>query len=105
MPTTAAKPGDIIVLWGTGFGDTSPSAPVGIVVPSNGAYNAANSVTVTVGGVPTTVYGAALAPGFAGLFQVAIMIPTSLPDGDYPLVATVAAGAQSPQNVLLTVAR
>jgi len=102
VTTTPAKPGDIIILWGTGFGPTSPSAPVGIEVPSFATYNTANAVTVTVGGTAATVYGAALAPGYAGLYQVAIQIPGSLANGDYPVVATVL-GTQSPLNTLLTV--
>jgi uncharacterized protein (TIGR03437 family) len=48
------------------------------------------------------VLGVALAPGFAGLYQVSIQIPGSLGDGDYPVVANVSA-VQSPSNVYLTV--
>jgi uncharacterized protein (TIGR03437 family) len=101
-PTVAAKPGDVIVLWGTGFGPTSPPAPTGIVVPSGTTYNTANAVTVTVGPAAAVVYGAALTSGEAGLYQVAIQIPTTLADGDYPVVATVS-GAQSPASTLITV--
>jgi uncharacterized protein (TIGR03437 family) len=98
----AAKPGDVIILWGTGFGPTSPPAPTGIVVPSGTTYNTANAVTVTVGPAAAVVYGAALTSGEAGLYQVAIQIPTTLSDGDYPIVATVS-GAQSPATTLITV--
>jgi uncharacterized protein (TIGR03437 family) len=101
LTTTPAKPGDVIILWGTGFGPTTPPAPVGVEVPTTSTYNT-TPVTVTVGGVSATVYGAALAPGFAGLYQVAIQIPPSLTNGDYPLVATVS-GAQSPATTLITV--
>jgi uncharacterized protein (TIGR03437 family) len=101
--TVAAKPGDVLILWGTGFGPTNPAAPVGVQIPPN-SYPTANPVTVTVGGVPATVYGAALAPGYAALFQVAIQVPPSLADGDYPVVATVS-GASSPNTTLLTVQR
>jgi uncharacterized protein (TIGR03437 family) len=48
------------------------------------------------------VYGAALAPGFAGLYQVAIQVPASLPDGDWPIVATVG-GVSSATGVLVSV--
>jgi uncharacterized protein (TIGR03437 family) len=100
--TVAAKPGDVVILWGTGFGPTTPAAPVGVQVPSGTLYNTATPVTVTVGGTPATVYGAALAPGFAGLYQVAIQIPTGAADGDLPIVASVG-GAQSPNGVTITV--
>jgi uncharacterized protein (TIGR03437 family) len=100
--TVPAAPGDVIILWGTGFGPTSPSAPVGTETPSTSTYNTATAVTVTVGNQPAKVYGAALAPGYAGLYQVAIEIPGALANGDYPVVATVA-GAQSPSTTLITV--
>jgi uncharacterized protein (TIGR03437 family) len=101
-PTVPAKPGDVIILWGTGFGPTSPSAPVGVETPSDTTYYTANPVSVTVGNKPATVYGAALAPGYAGLYQVAIQIPASLANGDYPVVATIF-GRQSPSTTLITV--
>lgn len=100
--TVPAKPGDVIILWGTGFGPTSPATPVGVEVPSNTTYNTANAVSVTVGGKAAMVFGAALAPGYAGLFQVAIQIPASLADGDYPVIAKVL-GVQSPATTLITV--
>jgi uncharacterized protein (TIGR03437 family) len=100
--TVPAKPGDIIILWGTGSGPTTPVAPVGVEMPSSTTYNTASLVTVTVGTAPAIVYGAALAPGYAGLYQVAIQIPTSLANGDYPIVATID-GAQSPSTTLITV--
>ena len=97
-----AAPGEAITLWGTGFGPTVPPAPVGTEAPSAVSYYTASPVSVTLGNTPVIVYGAALAPGFAALYQVAIQIPESLADGDYPVVATVS-GAQSPSSVLLTV--
>jgi len=103
VTTTPAKPGDVIILWGTGFGPTSPAAPVGVQVPADKTYATSGLVSVTVGGMPAQVYGAALAPGFAGLYQVAIQIPPSVPDGDLPVVATVDGGTQSPTSALITV--
>jgi uncharacterized protein (TIGR03437 family) len=106
VPTVSAKPGDVIILWGTGFGPSNPPAPVGMQLPAS-AFPSASPVTVALtpaGGsaVPVTVYGAALAPGFAALYQVAIQIPSTLPDGDYSVVATVS-GASSPASALITI--
>jgi uncharacterized protein (TIGR03437 family) len=102
LTTTPAKPGDVIILWGTGFGATSPAAPAGMQTPSSATYNTATAVSVTVGGKSATVYGAALAPGYAGLYQVAIQIPASLANGDYPVVATIN-GSPSLSTTLITV--
>ncbi len=99
ITTTPASPGETIILWGTGFGATTPAAPSGQVVPPQ-TYSV-NGVGVTVGGVPATVLGTALSPGSAGVYQVVIKVP-SLPGGDYPIVATIN-GTQTPASVKLTV--
>lgn len=101
LTTVPAKPGDVLILWGTGFGPTTPAAPTGQEVPSTATYSTTDAVTVTVGGVQAIVYGAALTPGFAGLYQIAIQVPTA-PAGDQPIVATVG-GVSSPATTLLTI--
>ena len=98
--TAPAKPGETIILWGTGFGPTTPAAPAGQITPSN--LYSVNGVVVTVGSVPVTASATALSPGSAGLYQVVIQVPSSLANGDYPIVATVG-GVQSPSGVKLTV--
>ena len=102
--TIPAKPGDVIILWGTGFGPTNPAAPFGVQIPSTSTFLTASPVTVSVGGTSATVFGAAMAPGFAGLFQVAIQIPSSLADGNHAVIATIN-GAQSLDTTLITVQR
>ena len=104
VTTAPAKPGEVIILWGTGFGPTNPLAPVGAQVPADKTYLTALPVTVTVGGVAAQVFGAALAPGFAALYQVAIQIPASVPDGDLQVVATIG-GTPSLATTMITVQR
>ena len=100
IPTVAAKPNEIIVLWGTGFGLTSPAAPAGQTVPPS--VFAVIGVQVAVGSQTANVIGAALAPGLAGVYQVAIQVPASLADGDYPVTASVG-GTQSASGAILSV--
>jgi uncharacterized protein (TIGR03437 family) len=88
--------------WGTGFGPTNPVPPDGVQVPSDQTYSTSTLPTVTINNMPVTVYGAALAPGFAGLFQVAIQVPTSLGNGDWPVRASIG-GVSSPTGMVLTV--
>jgi uncharacterized protein (TIGR03437 family) len=99
--TTAAHPGDIVILWGTGFGATTPPAPQGTVVPSTQQYSC-SPVTAALGAANLTVYGCALSPGSAGLYQVAVQIPATIANGDYALAVTVS-GAVSPPGVVLSV--
>ncbi len=100
--TVAAKPGDVIILWGTGFGPTSPAVPEGEETPGDKTYSTSTLPTVKINGTSATVYGAALAPGFAGLYQVAIQVPSSLGNGDWPVVTTIG-GVSSPSGTVLTV--
>ena len=100
--TVAAKPGDVIVLWATGFGPTNPAAPTGVAVPSNQAYATSSLPSITIDNLPATIYGAALAPDSAGLYQIAIQVPPSLADGDWPIQALIA-GVLSPAGTILSV--
>ena len=98
--TAPAKPGEIVILWGTGFGPTTPAAPAGTVTPAQ-TYSVSN-VSVALGSAQAQVIGTALSPGLAGVYQIAITIPAGLANGDYPIMATVG-GVQTPTGIILSV--
>jgi uncharacterized protein (TIGR03437 family) len=100
--TVAAKPGDVIILWATGFGPTNPVAPAGVATPGSGTYPTASAATINVNNTAAIVYGAALAPGSAGLYQIAIQVPSNLADGDWPIQAIIG-GITSPAGTILSV--
>ena len=100
--TVAAKPGDVIVLWATGFGPTNPAAPTGVAVPNDQAYSTSFLPSITIDNMSAAVYGAALAPGSVGLYQIAIQVPASLADGDWPIQASID-GVSSPAGTILSV--
>ena len=68
-------------------------------MPADKQSTTASPVTVKLGTADAQVFGAALSPGFAGLYQVAIQVPAPLADGDYALTATVS-GVTSPDGVI-----
>jgi uncharacterized protein (TIGR03437 family) len=102
IATTPAKPGEIVILWGTGFGPTKPLFVSGRVVDTSQLYSAATLPVVRIGDVTAEVVGAALSPGSAGLYQVAIRIPGTVGAGDN-LVAAEAGGTASAPGVFLTI--
>jgi uncharacterized protein (TIGR03437 family) len=104
IATLPAKPGESIVLWGTGFGATTPTVAPGILPPATPPADVANPVTATIGNIAATVSGAAICLGNPGLYQIALQVPASVPDGDLPVVAQVN-GVQSSSGVLLNVKR
>lgn len=94
--TTPAKPNEIIMLYGTGFGATNPIITTGFVFTN--AAPLAQSVTATVGGMPADVQGFLVSPG---LYQFNLTVP-NLPNGDAPLAITIG-GLSTPDGLMLTV--
>ncbi len=95
-PANPASAGDALLIYCTGLGTTSPSVPAGTPAPSNVLSFADNPASVTVGGKPAEVLFTGLAPGYVGLYQVNVIVPSGIPAGNsVPVVVTVA-GASSP---------
>jgi uncharacterized protein (TIGR03437 family) len=86
-----AKPGDIVSLFGTGFGDTNPSLPAGAL--ATGIAYLTNQITVTIGGTTlasSDVLYAGLSPGsINGLYQFNVRIPAGTPSGDVPVTISI----------------
>jgi uncharacterized protein (TIGR03437 family) len=86
-----AKPGETILLYGAGFGPTTPAVPSGQMVAT--AAPLANNVQVTIGGMTAPVSFAGLVQ--PGLYQFNVTVP-AVPDGDATLAATIGGvGTQS----------
>ncbi len=100
--TVAAKPGDVIILWATGFGPTMPAAPVESLSRAIRRIRRPLCHLSASTTLRSTVYGAALAPGSAGLYQIAIQVPTAIADGDWPIQATIGS-VTSPAGTILSV--
>jgi len=87
---TPAKPGDILTLFLTGLGLTSP--PVNAGQLATGIANMVAPVKVQLGAAvlqDADVLYAGVTPGDAGLYQVNIRVPAGTPDGDLPIQVTV----------------
>ena len=98
-PGTPAAPGELIVLYGTGFGPTIPPTVNGQlqtvpalmtsypVIQFNGATG-----TIAWGGLSAT-----------GLYQFNVTIPNGVEDGDISVTAATGGGISSPITGLITV--
>jgi len=100
----SAKPGDVVVLYATGMGNTDPPASPGDIAASPAQIT--SPLTVTVGGITlasSDVMYAGLAPqAICGLQQVNVRLPASLTDGDVTVTLSVS-GAQSPQGTTIPI--
>jgi uncharacterized protein (TIGR03437 family) len=96
-----AKPGDVVALYGTGFGATNPATVAG-EIPSAVA-TLTNPVTVRIGGVPlpdSDVQYAGISPGsISGLYQFNVVIPASTPNGDIPVTIAIG-GVETPSATI-----
>jgi uncharacterized protein (TIGR03437 family) len=89
-PVTASRPaaaGEMILLFGTGFGEVTPSVPSGSA--TQGISRVSALVRATISGLDAPVQFAGLAPGFVGLYQVNVMVPAGVASGDQRVTVTV----------------
>lgn len=88
IPSRPARPGDALVIYAIGFGQTDPPVTLGQASP--GAEPLARIVpTPTVyfgagltGGAAAAPFYAGLTPGLVGLFQINVFVPENAPKGD-----------------------
>jgi len=97
LTTTAAAPGETVLIWATGFGPTNPPLSCGQVVTTPAVL--ADSVTFTIGGVAAPVAYAGLVG--SGLYQFNVTVP-NVPNGDAVVVARIG-GVQTQTWVLITI--
>ena len=100
VPFRPAKPGDVITIYGIGFGAVTPAQTPGVVVAQQ---NAIAGLTVSFGQTAATTGYAGLAPGNIGLYQINITVP-NVPAGDYQINIGVG-GVGIQQTVYLTVSQ
>jgi len=79
-----AKPGEIVTLYGTGFGPTSPALPSDTLVAAYAQL--ASAVTFRIGGVVAPVQWAGMIG--SGLYQFNVQVP-KVPGGDMVIVAEI----------------
>ena len=96
-PTMAAQPGDIVEIFGVGFGPTTPTVPAGEVFSGAAPINATLSLHINHVLVTPTFVGLSS----AGLYQINLIVPPFLGEGDVPIQATVG-GLKTQSSVLFS---
>jgi uncharacterized protein (TIGR03437 family) len=86
------KRGNIIVIYMTGEGQTTPGGADGVVIPPvlSALKHPVLPVSVTIGGIDAVVaYAGSAASLISGVMQVNVTIPATAPTGTQPVVVTV----------------
>jgi uncharacterized protein (TIGR03118 family) len=104
VTSTPFTEGEIIILYGTGFGATNPPVPKGQLITT--AAPLATTPTVTIGGIAAQVQFAGVSE--AGLYQFNVVVPTGLTPGtttniDVPVVIDLGGGVTTQSNAVISV--
>lgn len=105
-PSRPAIPGDIILLYGTGWGETTAGLGAGELASGAATLLPAAIPMVTFGGIPLApadVFYVGVTPGTAGLYQLAIRVPATAIPGNNQVILTVY-GKSTPAGPVIPVA-
>ena len=72
-----AQPGDVVTLYGVGFGPVTPAIPAGQLVQQLNMLSL--PFQLSIGGAPASLLYYGLAPDFTGLYQLNVMVPSIAP--------------------------
>jgi uncharacterized protein (TIGR03437 family) len=76
-----ARPGDTVLLYASGGGAVTPSIPDGSAAPSTQLSSVTAATLVDFGGEQGDVAFAGLTPGLAGLYQLNVLVPSTVGSG------------------------
>lgn len=86
------RPNEVAVIYLTGLGGVSPLMIAGERASETILTRTANEPTVEIGGVAGEVQFSGLTPGFIGLYQINVLLPSFVPKGlEVPLTVTMGA--------------
>ena len=101
-PTNPAKVGSTIVAYLSGSGTVSPPVADGAIAPIGTLVYLNSGSSATIGSSTVQVAFAGLAPGFVGLVQVNIVVPSGLATGTYPLTVTIGSETSNSATISVT---
>jgi uncharacterized protein (TIGR03437 family) len=85
LTSRPAHVGETIVMYGVGFGPVNPSTPAGQIVPQTPSNSLTTPLAVFFGPAQATLSYFGLAPGYVGLYQFNVVVPTIAASNAVPL--------------------
>jgi uncharacterized protein (TIGR03437 family) len=93
--------GQQVELYCNGLGPVDQPVPSGEPTPLSPLIHTTQTPEVTIGGVPAQVTFSGLTPNALGLYQINVVVPSSVPAGNQPVIVTI--GGVSSEAVALPV--
>ncbi len=87
-PGDPAAAGEFLSIFCTGLGALDTPVVSGDIPPTP-VPRTVSTPQATIGGIPAVVDFSGLAPGFVGLYQVNVIVPSGLAPGSHDLVLTI----------------
>jgi uncharacterized protein (TIGR03437 family) len=94
-----AHGGSVIIAYLTGSGPVTPAVADGAAAPSTGLTQTVSTPVVTIGGTSAQVQFSGLTPGFVGLLQLNITVPSGMAAGSYPMIVSIGGQASNSATV------
>ncbi len=88
------------MLYGTGLGAVAPAVKSGVAAPSGPLATVTRPVVASIDGAGVAVAYAGLAPGFAGLYQINLQVPSDLKAGNHVLKLSAGSNRSLPLPVV-----
>jgi uncharacterized protein (TIGR03437 family) len=105
VPYASGQRGQILLAYITGEGDVAPAPITGAATTTTDVTKMPAPglpVTVTVGGLPATIYFVGIPTGLVGATQINFGVPANAPVGPQPVVVTVGGVAGAPVTLTVT---
>lgn len=100
LASARAKPGDIITLYGVGFGPVTPDDAAGQIEQTTNTVQA--SFQASFGNIPATVNYDGLAPTYVGLYQFNVVVPNVAASDSVPFTFSLG-GTSGSQTLLIAI--
>ncbi|MDQ2901197.1 MAG: hypothetical protein M3Y07_15575, partial [Acidobacteriota bacterium] len=100
LAALTAQRGQPVSIYANGLGPVDNQPASGEPSPAQPLASTRVTPTVTIGGLPAQVLFSGLAPGFVGLYQINVIVPSAAPTGAQSIVIT-ANGIDSKTSTLV----